>query len=84
VKNFFFHILINDISKQYAPQYQTVVDIPTALEFFGRNPAETRARICAKVHRLVDAWNAKFVLGGGGSGGPKKKVAIFFKKKLTR
>jgi hypothetical protein len=77
VKKFFFHMMVNDVSKMYAPQYQTIIDIPTALELFGRNPQETRARVCSKVHKLVEAWNTRFIHNGGDKGG-KKKVSQKF------
>jgi hypothetical protein len=74
VGKYFFHLLVNDMSKNYSPQYHTLIDIPTAVSFFGRDQAKTRERVVEKVHRLVEAWNKKFTIADGkGTAGKKAK-----------
>jgi hypothetical protein len=79
----FFHILVNDMSKEYNPHYQTLMDIPTAVAFFGLRPEETKAKVSARVRALVDAWNEKFLPNPlqvrGGAESRKKKVNVFLR-----
>jgi hypothetical protein len=76
-------MLVNDMSKDYNPHYQTILDIPTAVAFFGLRPAETKAKVAAKVKSLVEAWNKKFMpapemaASRGGAESKKKKVNPF-------
>lgn len=55
----FFHIKVNDGSKAYNPETQTVLDISTALNFFSLDPAKTRQVVGAKVRHLTTSWNEK-------------------------
>lgn len=55
----YFHIKINDGSKTYNPETQTVLDIATALNFFCANPVETKRAVGDKVRHLVSVWNEK-------------------------
>jgi hypothetical protein len=59
---FFFVINVSDGSVQYAPESKIVVDIPTAVNFFG-DPESVKSVVGEKVRDLVKRWNEKYSRG---------------------
>lgn len=55
----YFFIKVNDGSKSYSPETQTVLDVATALNFFSLNPEKTKHIVGAKVRHLTTCWNEK-------------------------
>jgi hypothetical protein len=60
LSGFFFLIKIIDLSKEYKPTSKIIIDVPTALNFFGLDPGLTKQKVGAEVRRLVKAWNAEY------------------------
>lgn len=55
----YFHIKVNDGSKSYSPETQTVLDVVTALNLFSLDPEKTKSIVGEKVRHLVKSWNEK-------------------------
>jgi len=61
VSEYFFYLRAMDQSKTYTPVSQTVIDIPTAIAFFGPDGcSDTLARVHTGVERLINEWNRRF------------------------
>jgi hypothetical protein len=53
------------LSKDYTPESQIVIDIPSATALFGKeNKAATLARVHGLVGQLTADWNERFVVEG--------------------
>jgi hypothetical protein len=61
-----------DFSKEYKPESKVVLDIPTALAFFLRDPELTKKLVGEKIARLVTRWNDTYETGE-----PEVKKSIF-------
>ena len=57
IRKHFFFVRVDDRRKAYRPVYQTVFDIPTALAFFGTNPASTLTCVGRMASAIVASWN---------------------------
>lgn len=65
VGDHFFHLHAKDLSKDYTPESQIVIDIPSATALFGKeNKAATLARVHGLVGQLTADWNERFVAEG--------------------
>ena len=57
----FFYLHARDESKTYAPESQIVIDVPTAIAFFGSDGKDsTLELIHGRVKSLVEEWNAQY------------------------
>jgi len=59
MKKHFFAITIEDDSKSYHPKTRTILDIPTAINFFG-NADLTLKIVGGSVRSMCDKWNDKY------------------------
>ena len=57
VSDHYFLISVRDGSKDYAPVSQSVIDVPTAVAFFGLDPKETLSAVNSLVQRLLTDYN---------------------------
>lgn len=56
---YFFLVSVVDDSKEYRPMSKCVLDIPTAVNFFGY-PDVAIEKIGSSVRRMAGGWNAKY------------------------
>ena len=60
VSDYFFLLKISDWSKEYKPESKILMDIPSALNFFHKDPKFTLSMITSKVEKLANGWNSVF------------------------
>ena len=59
IGKYFFLISIIDDSKEYRPTSKTIIDVPTAINFFAR-PGIALEKIGISVRRMMAQWNEKY------------------------
>ena len=85
VSDYFFLLKISDWSKEYKPESKILMDIPSALNFFHKDPKFTLSMITSKVEKLANGWNSVFYktdkeVGKQTSFLYKKNRIMYFKK----
>ena len=60
---YFFYLHVSDGGKPYAPESQSLFDIPTAVAFFGDDPVTTSRLVSGLVQQFLGEWNAEFYSG---------------------
>ena len=60
MSDYFFLLKISDWSKEYKPESKILMDIPSALNFFHKDPKFTLSMITSKVEKLANGWNSVF------------------------
>ena len=60
VQKHFCLIKVKDGSKSYSPESKVIVDIPTALAFFG-DLTSTKTIVGEYIHKICNQWNSDYV-----------------------
>lgn len=60
MRDYFFYARAKDSSKEYSPESQIIIDVPTAVAFFGNADNRTLETIHERVQSLVSEWNSLF------------------------